>query len=115
MSISKTIEENTELENVGMFHYWHETDYGKRTDTLIVAGFMKKDKFKLKGFAESETAGALETVKTFSQAGECEAVVFAIRSGFNIGIANFTQVQNFRYNLEGKLIDDKNMPWVKKE
>lgn len=110
ISFSEQIDNETLLDNVGVSHYWFKSAQGEQTDTLIVAGFMKKDSFEQREIALEEANKAVAIVKDYSRIDECDQINVIIRSGFNIGITGVTKGGSFSYSTDGELFQDNYLP-----
>jgi hypothetical protein len=98
------MENKIEFENVGLT--FNVPFVGSQTGSLIVAAFLPKKHFDNNEYLDGEMKKAVQIINKYRNTPNLtfQEVFFQVRTGFNIGISNFSFNKNFILSESGELI-----------
>jgi hypothetical protein len=97
-----SITNQTSLENVSVQERWSFGPNNRTTTTLIVYGFLRKSSYDDAGRQSLEAKRAADAVlDAYGRPLDFDGINVTVRTGYNIGITNFTESSQHFFDRDG--------------
>ena len=94
------------LNNISINHHTFVKDETKKSETLIISGFVKKGIYDQQDILDDEIEKIVGIiVQDYNYLKEVDHINVRIRTGFNIGIASYYENHNNLFTTDGMPVD----------